>query len=278
MIVGETEWRAYWEKQSQLSGSDFEFDRGTTPRASEIEDLSDRELLDFIKPESADVILDAGCGSGANILLLHDKVNRITGIDYSDGAVERCKRRLRSGRVSNVDISRGDVTNLSLANHSVDKILCMSVMQYLADVQVRAALGEFHRVLKPGGVLILHVKNVASLYLATLWAMKKAKLLLKRKTKLEHFRTYRWYVTALRSAGFNVIAYNSFNVLLIEGLPRRMTRYFQKLELKYRNRLPLRLAFVRRHGADLKLKATTKREARLGNPQVPVSVAVQPGT
>src|SRR5947209_1905023 len=102
MIGGETEWRAYWEKQSQLSGSDFEFDRGTTPRASEIEDLSDRELLDFIKPESADVILDAGCGSGANILLLHDKVNRITGIDYSDGAVERCKRRLRSGRVSNV--------------------------------------------------------------------------------------------------------------------------------------------------------------------------------
>jgi ubiquinone/menaquinone biosynthesis C-methylase UbiE len=255
MVGGQDGWRSYWEAQSHRCESDFEFDRGTSPRTAEIERLSRCELLEFIGPESSDVILDAGCGSGANILLLHEKVKRVIGVDFSNGAVERCKRSLASEKIQNVQLIHGKITSLPVHSDSVDKVLCLSVLQYLGDDEVRKSLVEFARVLKPEGVVFLHVKNISSLYLATLWAVKKAKRVFNKGTKLERFRSYRWYVRELQSAGFKVTEYNSFNLFIIEGLPRRFVHLLQKLELKHYSKFPLRLGFIRRHGSDLKIKA-----------------------
>src|SRR5690349_20592649 len=68
-IVEHDEWQTYWESQSSKSDSDFEFDRGTNRRSEELERLSADELLEFIDPQPRDEVLDAGCGTGANIAL-----------------------------------------------------------------------------------------------------------------------------------------------------------------------------------------------------------------
>ena len=54
-----------------------------------------------------------------------------------------------------VPIRNEDVTSLSFADASLDIILCFDVLEHVSDY--RSALAEFHRVLGPGGQLLLSV-------------------------------------------------------------------------------------------------------------------------
>jgi len=227
-------------------------DRGTRPRTSEIETLSVQEQLHFIDPQSRDVVFDAGCGTGVNELLLHSAVQRIIGMDYSESGLARCKRRISADHITNVDLIRGDVVDLPLPESSMDRVLCMSVLQFLTSDETRRSLQEFARILKPQGTLILHVKNLSSLYLSTLWAAKRLLMLAGKQVRLEYFRPYRWYVRELRAAGFQVLDYSSFNLLMIEGMPQRLLQFLQMVELRHHRKFP---AFLRRHGSELKIKA-----------------------
>jgi ubiquinone/menaquinone biosynthesis C-methylase UbiE len=264
-------WRRFWEENGRLNVSDYQLDRGTSPRTTELESLSDQERLEFIEASARDVVFDAGCGTGANEVLLHSRVRRIVGMDYSESGLARCKRRISLHRISNVDLLRGDLVTIPLPHHCVDRILCMSVLQFLSDDEARAALAEFARILKPGGVLILHVKNISSVYLSTLWALKRFLLLLGKPVKLEYFRSHRWYVRELRAAGFDVLDYNSFNLFMLEGMPRSLLRCLQRFELRYHKHFPLRTGFMRRHGSELKLKACAREATNQEHKTIPSS-------
>jgi ubiquinone/menaquinone biosynthesis C-methylase UbiE len=253
------EWKRFWEETAEKATSNFEYDHGHCPREKDIETLSTKELLHFIAPQSSDTIFDAGCGTGGNILLLHSKVKRIIGMDYAAGAIMRCRERICSAGIDNVDLMQGIITNPSLSDSSVDKVLCTSVLQYLDDGQVRAAFAQFNRVLKDGGTLILHVKNSSSLYLSTLWAAKKLKAVLGKRVRIEYYRPFRWYTKELQSAGFEVVDYNSFNLLMLELMPKSVLLRLQRIELQHYDKSFFRAEFVRRHGSDLKIKARIKR-------------------
>ena len=248
-------WKQYWDETNSSTVSDYEVDRGTRQRDTEMERLSNRELLAFIAAEPSDLVFDAGCGTGANILLLHRSVRRIIAMDYSAAAVTRCQKRLLHNKVENVEVFQGDITSVPLPDGSVDRILCMSVLQYIDDTQLRAAFREFARILKKDGTLVLHVKNLASLYLSTLSLMKRFLLAMGRDTKLEYFRTFRWYVSELRQAGFSILDYRSLNVFMLERMPRKLLLWLQRFELSHQDRFPFSSGFLRRHGSDLKIRA-----------------------
>jgi ubiquinone/menaquinone biosynthesis C-methylase UbiE len=248
-------WRTYWEQRAEQSLPDYEYDRGRSPRGNEIELLSDQELLSFIQPEPGDTVFDAGCGSGVNIDRFHSRVRSIIAMDFSQGSVERARKRVRLCGIDNAKVIQGNVTEIPLPNRSVDKVLCMSVLQYLNDGDVRRAFAEFRRILRPQGVVILHVKNISSIYLATLYLMKKVKSLFRSGVQVEHYRSYRWYMRELESAGFKIAYYNSFNLLVLEGMPKSILQRLQKYELSNYNNWLMTRAFVRRHGSDLKVKA-----------------------
>ena len=253
------EWKRFWDETAENAASNFEYDHGHRPREKDLEALSTKELLCFITPQSSETIFDAGCGTGGNILLLHSKVKRVIGMDYAAGAIARCRERICSARIDNVDLMQGSITNPLLPDSSVDKILCTSVLQYLDDAQARTAFVQFKRVLKDGGTLILHVKNSSSLYLSTLRAAKKLKQLFGKRTKIEYYRPFRWYAKELRSAGFEVVDYNSFNLLMLESMPKALLLFLQEIELRNYSRPFFRTAFVRRRGSDLKIRARIKK-------------------
>jgi ubiquinone/menaquinone biosynthesis C-methylase UbiE len=254
-----TDWKQHWDERSKQASSDFDFDRGVTPREKEVEDLSERELLSFINPKPTDVIFDAGCGTGVNILLLHSKVKWIVGMDYSKGAIERCRRRIQSNNIENAEVQEGSITHIPLPDGSVDKAVCMSVLQYMDDSELRLAFTEFARILRRNGILVLHVKNLSSLYLSTLWIGKQLKSILGKPCRLGHYRTYGWYAKALTSFGFDVVDYNSFEFFTLPKMPTRLVVYLQKFELRNYTRPLLRLGWVRRHGSELKIKATLRK-------------------
>lgn len=252
-------WKDFWERNAEQDLSNVEFDRGVSSRDVGLDLLAREELLEFIDPQSSETVLDAGCGTGTNLELLSGKVRHIVATDYSVGAMHRCSRRAEEMGASNVSLFCSAVTHLPIRSQSVDRIICMSVLQYVDDDDAHRALGEFARVLRADGELILHVKNLASMYLSSLRAAKRLKAVLGRPPKMEYVRTFSWYVTLLRSCGFETVAYNSFNLLVVEGMPRRLLAKIQRMELEHRNGRFFGNRIARQLGADLKLKARLLR-------------------
>ena len=76
--------------------------------------------------------------------------------DYTPKALKRLQTYLRdlTGH-ADATLRHEDVTNLSLASSSLDGVLTMDVLEHVPDY--RAALTEFHRILRPGGTLVITV-------------------------------------------------------------------------------------------------------------------------
>jgi ubiquinone/menaquinone biosynthesis C-methylase UbiE len=255
MTCPDPKWETYWKDKADQSSTDFEYDHGRAPRKNAIEEMSDKELVSFIDPQPSEVIFDAGCGTGANIMLLYSKVSRMVAMDFNSGAVERCQKRMADNKIQNVQVMQGSITAIPLPDNFVDKVICMSVLQYLNDDDFLGAFKEFRRILKNGGTVVIHVKNLSSIYLRTLWVLKKVQSLWRNQIKIEYYRPFRWYIKAMGASGFEVMDYNSFNWLMLEGMPRPMLSAIQKFEFEHYQSLFFNSKFVRSIGSDLKIKA-----------------------
>ncbi len=99
-------------------------------------------------------VLDAGSGPGASLPLIdeHFKPAEIVALDVDPFEVERS--RVQSRRCGcRVDVHRGDVAHLEFPNESFDLVVCHQTLHHV--VEQEAVLREFHRVLAPGGALLI---------------------------------------------------------------------------------------------------------------------------
>lgn len=257
-----------WEDKSGETVSDFEVDRLRPVLDQEVEDLSERELINFIEPKTLESLLDAGCGTGVNILRLHARIRNVVGFDYAWGSLKRCQQRIHAHGIKNAGLCMASVVALPLPDCSVDKVLCLSVFQYLNDTEVRQALREFVRVLTPGGTIILHVKNLWSLYWLTLLPVKRVKALLGMNPRIEHLRSFSWYINELKHLGCTVLDYDSFDLLMLDVIPQRLVPFVRRFELRNHSNPVFRFAFTRRHGAELMIKAAAPaRRSESGRPE-----------
>ncbi len=95
-------------------------------------------------------ILDAGSGAGAALGYLA-RFGRVTGIDISPLALGFCRRR------GHDRLSQASVTALPLAATRFDLVTSFDVLYHRAVGDYRDALREFHRVLRPGGRVLLRL-------------------------------------------------------------------------------------------------------------------------
>lgn len=99
-------------------------------------------------------VLDAGCGEGfytaALLEAAREKNGRIAGVDISKFAVKAA-----AGKYKGIDFAVASLFHIPCAAESVD---------VLTDVFAPIVPAEFHRVLKPGGVMILAVPGARHLY------------------------------------------------------------------------------------------------------------------
>jgi len=93
--------------------------------------------------------LDAGCGAGYNALDLARRYNwEVFPCDYSRLALGfSAKRRLPR-------LAAADIERLPYADASFDCVTCFDVLYMFVESRLDVALREFHRVLRPGGLLI----------------------------------------------------------------------------------------------------------------------------
>lgn len=104
-----------------------------------------RRMLELAGPLQGALVLDAGCGCGASLVLLEEHGARAVGLDLNAGFL-----RESSGR--KLKVARADLAYLPLPDGCLDLVLCECVWN-LTDKE--RALAEFLRVLRPGGVLAL---------------------------------------------------------------------------------------------------------------------------
>jgi SAM-dependent methyltransferase len=120
----------------------------------------DRDLLDaFTARLTQDaVVCDAGCGPSAHIgRYVSDKGTKVVGVDISDQCVEmaRCAN-------PEMRIEQGDLAKLAFEAGSFDGVISYYSIIHTPKNYVASIFDEFHRVLKPGGHLLVAVKAGAT--------------------------------------------------------------------------------------------------------------------
>jgi ubiquinone/menaquinone biosynthesis C-methylase UbiE len=96
-------------------------------------------------------VLDLGCGDGALAARLAAQGADVTGLDPSHEALARARRQYPALRLATPDVGG----TLPFADNSFEAVVCMNVLQHVADTQL--LLSEARRVLVPGGHLAVAV-------------------------------------------------------------------------------------------------------------------------
>jgi ubiquinone/menaquinone biosynthesis C-methylase UbiE len=101
-----------------------------------------------ISPDT--MLLDAGCGSGMFSSMAIDAGAQVIGIDAAPGLLEIARQRNPQNNFMEEDLEA-----MPFANNSFDLVTGFNSFQYAGNFS--KALAEAHRVLKPGGILVLAI-------------------------------------------------------------------------------------------------------------------------
>jgi ArsR family transcriptional regulator len=107
------------------------------------------EILSALAPRGWTVV-DAGCGDGYLTELLVDRFERVIAIDHAPERIEAAKAKLK-GRT--VELRVGEVDALPLPASCADAVFLSLVLHHVPEV--RGALREARRVLRPGGLVVV---------------------------------------------------------------------------------------------------------------------------
>ena len=172
-------------------------------------------LLDRFR--AGDPVVDAGCGTGAF-------ADRLAGTGRTVVALDRHLGPTGAGTAPRVS---GDVEGLPLRSGAAGCVVARDVLEHVDD---RAALAEYRRVLRPGGLLIALVPAWPSL-----WS--------ERDVQAGHLRRYtrRTLSAALGGAGFRLLELRGyqFALLPVAAASRLAARRRGSTQLRAEERPPM---------------------------------------
>ncbi len=114
-------------------------------------------VLSMLALEPGEHVLDIGVGPGflaAEMAAEVGAAGRVCGIDVSDSMLAIAAARDAGPDAATLELAQGSAEEIPYDDGSFDAVVTTQVLEYVPDVPL--ALAEIHRVLKPGGrVLIL---------------------------------------------------------------------------------------------------------------------------
>lgn len=99
-------------------------------------------------------VLDAGSGNGYFSWLAYQSGARVVAMNFEQGQVDKARDYLvgyRHADPSRLQFERANLYDLSKETRRFDEIICYEVLEHLKRDEM--VVREFHRILKPGGVL-----------------------------------------------------------------------------------------------------------------------------
>jgi ubiquinone/menaquinone biosynthesis C-methylase UbiE len=157
--------------------------------------LNDLERLIPQSRESYPVVLDIGTGAGLSLPMLARRFrpDRLIGLDAEPARLVDAGRHAAAHGLR-PELLQADAGSIPLEDGAVDLIFCHQTFHHL--VRQEQALAEFHRVLKPGGLLLFAESTKA--YIDT-WMIR-----LLFRHPMDKQRSAGEYIAMIREAGFDV--------------------------------------------------------------------------
>ncbi|MGE5125671.1 MAG: class I SAM-dependent methyltransferase, partial [Betaproteobacteria bacterium] len=102
-------------------------------------------------------VADLGCGRGEFLDALREQGIAACGVEGNANAVRECRER-------GLDVQQGDLVEFlrSRPDGGLGGVFAAQVVEHLPPAALQALLAESHRVLRPGGLLVLETVNAAS--------------------------------------------------------------------------------------------------------------------
>lgn len=106
-------------------------------------------------------ILDLGCGAGVIAEDLLHASAKVVAMDLSAEMVSSTRERLQSIAPERSSVLRGDCEKLPFRDGEFDAVVCLGVISFVQSND--AVISEIYRTLRPGGTMILAVRNRRSM-------------------------------------------------------------------------------------------------------------------
>lgn len=112
-----------------------------------------QRFADHFRLGPGERVLDAGCGSGRLIPVVCERIGpggSLVELDFAHGMLEIARSKPHGAHVT---FMLGDAQAIPAPDGDFDKVIALGLLPHLNDKA--AALREFHRVLKAGGLLVI---------------------------------------------------------------------------------------------------------------------------
>lgn len=125
-------------------------------------DLALGHIRESISSTQSPKTLDVGYGGGTFILNLASVSKEVHGIDLHD-KMSIVNETLKLEGVQ-ANLVSGDILKMPYATETFDLITCISVLEHFKNLDLKLAIAEILRVLKPGGIAVIGfpTKNIIS--------------------------------------------------------------------------------------------------------------------
>ncbi|HEY8424486.1 MAG TPA: methyltransferase domain-containing protein [Limnochordales bacterium] len=147
----------------RLSGDEVRriYDRRSRHYARTVGRLERRahlRALELARISPDDKVLEVAVGPGTTLVEILAKVdgaNVVHGVDISSGMLRQAARTAAAAGYQNFELRQADARQLPYPDQSFDLVYNGYMLDLMSLGDIRAVLAEFHRVLRPGGRLVL---------------------------------------------------------------------------------------------------------------------------
>jgi len=112
----------------------------------------------YLPAPPCDRLLDVGCGTGIYFRALAPHAKRIDAIDCSDDMIQVAREYCETVNLNNIHPATGSVESLDWPAETFDTVVAMDVLHHITNLNT--AIDELHRVLKPGGRVLIFEPNI----------------------------------------------------------------------------------------------------------------------
>lgn len=118
------------------------------------EDRIRRAVVEALATHSGDKVLDVGCGTGSFLAMLAEIEPdlRLVGVDPSQEMLEIARKKIS---LRSLELLEMKASQLHFPDMTFDRVVSSLVFHHLDEEEKALALCEIHRVLRPGGELVL---------------------------------------------------------------------------------------------------------------------------
>ena len=116
-----------------------------------------RRVLKLAAAGPGEDVLEVATGTGVQLVNLarRNPNGHTVGVELADGMLRRTRARLQSAGLDRVELLSGDARDLPFPDAGFDLVVNSYMLDLLPRDEIPRVLGEFRRVLKPDGRLVL---------------------------------------------------------------------------------------------------------------------------